>query len=63
MQSCKRATALMSQQLDRPLSTSEKFSLRVHLAMCRHCRKCDAQFKVLHQLAQARSHDPESDKD
>lgn len=55
MQSCKRATELMSQQLDRELSGREKFSLRMHLLMCRHCRKCDVQFRVLHDLASARS--------
>jgi len=55
MQSCKRATELMSQQLDRELSTSERLGLRMHLMMCRHCRKCDAQFKVLHELSSVRS--------
>lgn len=54
MQSCKRATELMSQQLDRELTTSERLGLRMHLMMCRHCRKCDTQFKVLHELALAR---------
>lgn len=63
MQSCKRATELMSQQLDRELSGSEKFSLKMHLLMCRHCRKCDTQFKVLHQLANARSKTDESAQD
>ncbi|GAA0681202.1 hypothetical protein GCM10009104_02180 [Marinobacterium maritimum] len=63
MQSCKRATELMSQQLDRELSGSEKLSLKMHLFMCRHCRKCDAQFKVLHRLASARSQVDKPDKD
>lgn len=57
MQSCKRATELMSQQLDRELLASEKMSLRMHLFMCRHCRKCNTQFRVLHDLASARSRD------
>ncbi len=63
MQSCKRATELMSQQLERELSASEKLGLRMHLMMCRHCRKCDTQFKVLHRLAHARSQTEVPDKD
>ncbi len=63
MQSCKRATELMSLQFERVLSSSEKLGLRMHLLICRHCRKCDAQFKVLHQLARARSQAEEPDQD
>ncbi|GAA0787223.1 zf-HC2 domain-containing protein [Marinobacterium sediminicola] len=63
MQSCKRATELMSQQLDRELKMNEKLSLRMHLMMCRHCRKCDEQFKVLHQLASSRSRQSETEQD
>ncbi len=55
MQSCKRATELMSQQLDRELSTSEKMGLKMHLMMCKSCRNCNLQFKVLHDLASARA--------
>lgn len=55
MQSCKRATELMSLQLDRQLSLSEQAGLRLHLLMCRHCRRCKAQLQLLHRLAARRS--------
>lgn len=62
MQSCKRATELMSQRLDRELSTSEKLGLRMHLLMCRHCRKCEQQLDVIHLLC-ARRGDTPSERD
>jgi predicted anti-sigma-YlaC factor YlaD len=37
MMSCKKATHLMSQQLDRKLSTGEAMSLKFHLMMCTGC--------------------------
>jgi predicted anti-sigma-YlaC factor YlaD len=37
MMSCKKATHLMSQQLDRKLSTGETMSLKFHLMMCTGC--------------------------
>lgn len=55
MKSCKRATELMSLQLDRELTTSEQLGLKMHLMMCRHCRKCNVQFQTLHRLAHDRS--------
>jgi hypothetical protein len=37
MMSCKKSTELMSQQLDRKLSTMETVALRFHLTLCRGC--------------------------
>lgn len=37
MMSCKKATHLMSQQMDRTLTRSEALSLRFHLMMCTGC--------------------------
>ncbi len=36
--SCKEASRLASQGLDRRLGFAERVSLRVHLAICRGCR-------------------------
>ena len=44
MLSCKQASRLISQSLDRPLSWRERFSLRLHLVLCDMC----TQFR--HQL-------------
>lgn len=38
MMHCKKATALLSQQQERPLNSGERFSLRFHLMLCRGCR-------------------------
>lgn len=40
MMSCKQVSYLLSQQLDRKLSTSERVSLRFHLMMCSGCTNC-----------------------
>ncbi|WP_163577342.1 zf-HC2 domain-containing protein [Halomonas faecis] len=48
MMMCRRATQLMSQRLDRPLTWRERLSLRFHLAMCGPCSECNRQFELLH---------------
>ncbi|WP_254262398.1 zf-HC2 domain-containing protein [Marinobacterium weihaiense] len=53
----------MSQQLDRELSNTERFSLKAHLMMCRHCRHCDIHFKALHRFSETRAQANESEKD
>lgn len=52
MMMCKRATELMSQRLDRPLTWKEKVSLRLHLSMCGACKQCNRQFELLHLAGQ-----------
>lgn len=52
MMMCRRATQLMSQRLDRPLSWSERLSLRFHLSMCGPCSQCNRQFELLHRASQ-----------
>ncbi|MEC4717623.1 zf-HC2 domain-containing protein [Noviherbaspirillum sp. CPCC 100848] len=37
MMSCRKATTLMSQQLDRPLGGTERMALQFHLMMCSGC--------------------------
>lgn len=48
---CREATALMSLKQDKPLSLRQKTALRVHLMLCRDCRRCDRQFDLLHHIA------------
>ncbi|MBL0389684.1 zf-HC2 domain-containing protein [Ramlibacter monticola] len=47
--SCRRATELLSQQLDRELALDEKAALRAHLLICRGCRAVDHQFRFLRE--------------
>jgi hypothetical protein len=46
------ATRLMSLKRDRPLTLGERATLRLHLAMCGACRRCDRQFEMLHRADQ-----------
>lgn len=50
MNSCRRMTELMSQQLDRPLGVSERMGLRFHLVMCRGCRNFSRNMSHLRQV-------------
>lgn len=54
---CKRATELMSQKIDRPLSLTERVSLRTHLMMCRYCRRCEQQLQMLSRITGRRRQD------
>lgn len=55
MMSCKRATEQISVGLDRPLTFSEKLSLKVHFMMCGNCSRCQKQLQQLHRVCQQRS--------
>lgn len=50
--SCKRATELLSEQLDRELTLEESAALRAHLLICRGCRAVDHQFRFLRNAVQ-----------
>ncbi len=39
MMSCREASRLLSDGLDRPLRARERLALRLHLAMCRGCSR------------------------
>jgi len=47
MLSCREATRLVSQGLDRELDLGERVSLRVHLAICLGCRRAGRQMEFL----------------
>jgi hypothetical protein len=47
MLSCKEATRLVSEQLDRELPFWKRFSLRLHVAMCRACSRYMRQVEAL----------------
>jgi len=50
MMNCKRATQLMSQKMDRPLTFKERLSLRFHLMICSGCRNFNDQMLDLRQI-------------
>ncbi|HMP06831.1 MAG TPA: zf-HC2 domain-containing protein [Lacipirellulaceae bacterium] len=45
--SCREASRLISESLDRQLSTRERWALRIHLAICSACRQFARQIKLL----------------
>ena len=51
--SCRRATELLSQQLDRELTLEEKTALQAHLLICRGCRAADHQFRFLREAVRS----------
>ena len=52
MISCKQATELVSRALDQPLAPGQRLRLRLHLLICRQCRRYRKQ---LHFLKRATS--------
>lgn len=49
MISCRQASELMSQQLDRKLRLGEMLRLRAHLMICKTCPKTLQQFEILRE--------------
>jgi hypothetical protein len=47
MLTCKQASQLLSQSLDKPLTRGERFRLRFHLLLCRFCKRFGQQIVVL----------------
>lgn len=47
MLSCKQASQLVSQALDRPLTWRERWALRLHLWMCAACRRFNRQLALI----------------
>ena len=50
MLSCKEATRLVSEKLDRQLPFWQRLSLRLHVLMCRGCSWYTRQVKMLDQV-------------
>ncbi|MCG7590135.1 zf-HC2 domain-containing protein [Halomonas sp. McD50-5] len=38
----------MSLRIEQPLTFQQKTQLAIHLSMCGACRRCDKQFRFLH---------------
>lgn len=43
MLSCKQASQIISQSLDRPLTMRERFALKLHLLICKYCKRFSQQ--------------------
>lgn len=57
MTSCRKATKLISKQLDYPLSINEKAQLLLHLSDCDQCVVFEKQVYSIHNAAKELSED------
>lgn len=48
---CRQASRLQSDALDQPLSLPKRFGLRLHLLVCKWCRRYGKQIRFLRQAA------------
>ena len=53
MLTCRQATRLMSEGMDRPLRLGERLHLRLHLAFCRGCWAFKRQTAFLRRASRA----------
>ncbi len=49
MPTCRQASRLQSDALDQPLSLPKRFGLRLHLLVCKWCRRYGMQIRFLRQ--------------
>jgi len=63
MMNCEKATRLMSEARERPLSTGEKLSLGVHKTLCSGCRYFDRQVGFLRRAAREHGRTDEQSPD
>lgn len=63
MLNCKQASELVSQSLDQQLSWSNKWQLKLHLLMCRYCKRFYTQMLAMRQSFKAMHEQVESDSD
>lgn len=61
MLTCKQASRLTSQSLDRPLSWSERMQLKFHLFICNACRRFNRQLRLLSDAVKRIAHLTEHD--
>ena len=49
--SCREATRLQSEAMDRPLRLRQRIGLRIHVILCRWCRRYGRQIGFLRSMA------------
>ena len=51
MRNCREVSQLVSESLERPLGFRDRWTLRLHLMMCRNCDNFSKQVKLLRTLS------------
>jgi len=62
MLSCKQASQLLSQSLDRRLSLKERMNLRFHLLICDVCKRFGYQLDMMRKAVRQMTRQLESDE-
>lgn len=52
MLTCKEASVMVSQSLDRKLTVRERLNVKFHLMMCSACQRMEKQLQLLRALTQ-----------
>ncbi|MBD3241483.1 MAG: zf-HC2 domain-containing protein [Chitinivibrionales bacterium] len=58
MVSCREASRLTSESLDRPLGRRERFALRLHLLLCGACSRYHRQLSTMRRVIRFMSRHP-----
>ncbi len=53
MLSCREATQMVSESMDRKLPFQDRVLIRMHLLMCRYCSRFSKQMKILRNVSRA----------
>lgn len=61
MITCKQASQIVSQSLDKPLSRSDHIKLKIHLIICKACTRFSQQLRMLSDAVKRIGRDTESD--
>lgn len=60
MLTCKQASQVISQSLDRPLSRSDRMKLKFHLFICKACNRFNQQLRLLSHVVKHIRNDTEN---
>ena len=61
MLSCKQSSQLISQSLDRPLTMRERVALKLHLFVCKYCKRFSQHMQCLRVAIKKMTHSIEND--
>ena len=61
MLSCKNASQIISQSLDRQLTMQERFALKLHLLICKYCKRFSQHMQTIRVALKLATHAIEND--
>ena len=61
MLTCKQASQFISQSLDRPLTLRERLALKLHLFICKYCKRFSQQLASMRVALETMTNTTEND--